>query len=234
MNEKATTQIERSIREIKLHHREAPYRILAYYHDPEVSEFDTSPSDQQFQQAAAYLEYAISELGVQDRDWEWSESDRSAASRSRRRWTRSRLEDMIYGITMELVVSAVHLNLKSREYLSNLSQTGRTPRVRESVNCLVEDLSEDLDDDQIEEIKLVLRLAKVKRDNLVHFGFHSHGAHYFPQLFINVCGFLIQRYADTDDIPELRTMAEYLEDYHRRRSEAELYPEVSVGFEPFG
>lgn len=140
---------------------------------------------------------------------------------------------MIYGINMELVVSAVQLKLKTREYLSELSQTGRTPRIQESINCIVKYLSGDLDDDQIEEIKLVLRLAKAKRDNLVHFGSHSHGAHYFPQLFINVCGFLIRRYADTEDIPELSTMTEYFKDYHRRRSEAEHYPEVSVGFEPF-
>jgi hypothetical protein len=105
----------------------------------------------------------------------------------------------------------------------------RTPPIWRSKERLLEDLETDIAPDSVDEIESVLKLAKRKRDNIAHFGFHYQGAHYYPALFVDVSGFLIERYADTDDIPELKTMTAYRDEYDRRRTDAESYPEVSVG-----
>jgi hypothetical protein len=121
------------------------------------------------------------------------------------------------------------LKIDTKGYLSKLIDKNRTPPIWRSKEHLLEDLGVDLPPESTDEIESVLKLAKRKRDNIAHFGFHYQTAHYYPALFVDVSGFLIERYADTDDIPELETMAAYRDEYDRRRADAESHPEVSVG-----
>lgn len=243
MAETTTEKLERVKKELDEHYASAPERIREYYNNPGGSDFETAPHDQQFQYAAQYIEFAIRELHVPeqyrevevaDRFQYMNAEDRSVQWKKRRRWARQHIEDMLYGIVVELLVSAVHLNIDTEDYIENMIEDdqNRTPHVRESKERLLEDLEGNIDDEAIAEIELVLDIAKDKRNNLVHFGFHYQGAHYFPALFIDVCGFLITRYADTDEIPELETMAEYRAAYERRRGDTEQY-RLSIDFEPF-
>lgn len=233
MHEDTSDQLKREIREVEDHQSAAPYRMMAYYRQPQATMFDIAPHDQQLRRGASFLEFTIETFAFQDSQMDLSTDDRDAEWEGRKRWTTWVIEDLLYCIAAELVVSAAHLKLDTKDYLTHLSAQGRTPYVWESVSEVLDDLRTDLDPSTVEEIELVFELTNIRRNNLVHFGFHSSGAHYFPQLVIDVCGFLINRYADTDDIPELETMAEYREKYDRRRIEAELFPELAVGFEPF-
>lgn len=239
MTRSNVTRIENIIDEVSQHHNEAPERIERYYNNPEDSEFEIAPHDQMFQQAAHYIELALIEVGVPEHRREIDVSDelpyadvegRSVDWEKRRRWVKSQVEDMLYGISMELLVSAAHMKIDTAGYVADLVDKNQTPHVSESTEEVLDDLRGNLSDDAVREIELVLKLAKIKRDNLVHFSFHYQGAHFYTDLFVDVGGFLIDRYADTDDIPELETLAAYRDNRERRRVDAEEYPQVSVDF----
>lgn len=241
MPESTISNLKQILREVEDHHQSVPARFIEYYESPGESEFDLSPHDQQFQHAAHYIEFTLLELSIPERYREVEVADqfqyadigeRPVDWEKRRKWAKQRIEDILYGIAMELLISGVHLKIDTEGYLTELLANNRTPHVNESKKRLLENLEGSIDSDTVEEIDLVLQLAKAKRNNLVHFGFHYQGAHYFPVLFIDVSGFLIDRYADTDDIPELDTMASFRAAYDRRHSEAELYPEVGIDFKP--
>jgi hypothetical protein len=213
------------------HHDQATERIQAYYENPEKSPFDVAPHDQQLQKAAQYLEFTVEEILDYNRGWAEESEDRSIEWLKRRSWSRSQLADLVFGIALELLVSGIHLKLDPDEYVSHLCEKNQTPHINESKSRLIEDLTGKIKEEHVCEVSLVLDLAKKKRDNLVHFGFHYQGAHYYPSLFIDAGGFLIARYADTDDIPELASLAKYRTEYDQGRTEAE-YPELGVSFEP--
>jgi hypothetical protein len=223
--------IKRYNREVKEHHQEAVYEIWAYYHKPEVTEYDYSPHDQQFLQAAAYIDMAITKVGEPGE--EWKDQNLSKSWLSRRDWSRHMAADLQYGVALELIVSAVHLKLKTQDYIRYMvDHNGNTPYIDDSKDCLEEDLESDVTKETVEEINATLKLAKDKRNNLAHFGHHYMGGPNYSDLFVTVAGYLIDRYTDTDEIPELQRMADYLNLLDEQRVDGEIYPDLSIDFRP--
>lgn len=239
MTKSDLSRIESIVNEVTQHHDEAPERIATYYDNPEETKFEDPPHDQIFQQAAHYIELGLIEVGTPDHLREVSISDkltyaniedRSVDWWKQRSWVKNQVEDILYGISMELLVSAAHMKIDTADYVAHLIDENKTPHVSKSKRVLLDNLREDLSSEEVDEIDQVLELAKQKRNNLVHFSFHYQGAHFYTDLFVDVGGYLIDRYADTDDIPELETLEEYLNYRDRQRVEAETYPRVSVDF----
>ena len=231
MEQGTSEQIRQYHQGVKEHHRAATYEIWAYYHDPEVSEYENSPHDQQFKQAAAYIDMSITKVGAAGD--EWKDRDASIDWLSRRDWSRHMAADLFYGIALELIVSAVHLKLNTRDYITHMSDTGgNTPHINTSEDYLKKDLRRNIPTAHVDEIEATLDLAKVKRDNLAHLGHHYRGGPNYSMLFVIVAGYLIDRYADTTEIPELETMAGYLDQLDQERVDSEIYPELSVDFRP--
>jgi len=230
--EKSTFNLIRQYdQEVNNHHRAGTYNIWAYYHEPQVTEYKNAPHDQQFKQAAAYIDIAITKVGTPGNEWE--NRKESIEWLSRRDWSRHMAADLLYGVALELIVSSVHLKLDTLNYVTNMAKTGgKTPRISVSRTRLAEDLRHDIPNSHLKEIEATLDLAKTKRNNLAHFGHHYHGGPNFSMLFVTVAGYLIDRYADTNEIPELQRMAEYLDELDRERVESEVYPELSVDFRP--
>lgn len=224
-------QIKQYSQEVKQHHQSATYRIWAYYHEPKVTKFENAPHDQQFKQAAAYIDLALTKVGNPGNEWE--DRDVSSDWISRRDWSRHMTADLLYGVALELIVSAIHLKLDTRDYVTHMARTeGGTPYIDDSRCYLIQDLDGDIPETHVEEIEETLDLAKVKRNNLVHFGYHYHGGPNYSMLFVRVAGYLIDRYADVNDIPELKKMAGFLDQLDNERTSAEIYPELGVDFRP--
>lgn len=141
--------------------------------------------------------------------------------------------DLLYGVALELIVSAIHLKLEPRDYVTHMSKTdGNTPYIGESRIRLVENLGRNISYAHLKEIEATLDFAKMKRNNLAHFGYHYHGGPNFSMLFVTVAGYLIDRYADTDNIPELEKMEEYLNQLDEEKVSSQVYPELSIDFRP--
>ncbi|GAA0716087.1 hypothetical protein J2744_001813 [Halorubrum trapanicum] len=231
MDQSALEQIKQYQQEVEEHHRAATYEIWAYYHEPEVSKYESSPHDQQFKQAAAYIDMAITKVGAPGD--EWKDRDVSIDWLSRRDWSRHMAADLFYGVALELIVSAVHLKLDPRDYLTYMSiEGGKTPYINDSEEILKGDLRRDISEDHVDEIEGTLKLVRKKRNNLAHLGHHYQGSPNYSILFVTVAGYLIDRYADTTVIPELETMADYLDQLEQDKSDSEIYPELSVDFRP--
>lgn len=164
---------------------------------------------------------------------EWKNRDVSTNWLSRRDWSRHMAADLFYGVALELIVSAVHLKLNSRNYLTYMSNKGgNTPHINDSENILKKDLRRDVPNGHVDEIEATLKLARKKRNNLAHLGHHYQGSPNYSMLFVTVAGYLIDRYADTTEIPELETLADYLDQLEQEKSDSEVYPELSVDFRP--
>lgn len=224
-------QIKQYQQEVEKHHRAATYEIWTYYHEPDASKYESPPHDQQFKQAAAYIDMALTKVGAPGD--EWKDRDVSVHWLSRRDWSRHMAADLFYGVALELIVSAVHLKLDTRGYVTHMAENGnRTPYIGDSEEHLIEDLRQAIPDVHVDEIEATLNLAKMKRNNLAHLGHHYRGSPNYSMLFVTVAGFLIDRYADTTEIPELERMAEYLDQLEQQKADAEIYPELSVDFRP--
>ena len=231
MRQNTLEQIRQYQQEVGEHYRAATYEIWAYYHEPEVSKYGSPPHDQQFKQAAAYIDMAITKVGAPGD--EWKNRDVSTNRLSRRDWSRHMAADLFYGVALELIVSAVHLKLNSRNYLTYMSNKGgNTPHINDSENILKKDLRRDVPNGHVNEIEATLKLARKKRNNLAHLGHHYQGSPNYSMLFVTVAGYLIDRYADTTEIPELETLADYLDQLEQEKSDSEVYPELSVDFRP--
>ncbi|TKX72279.1 MULTISPECIES: hypothetical protein [Halorubrum] len=231
MEQETLEQIKQYQQEVVKHHRAATYEIWAYYHEPDASKYESPPHDQQFKQAAAYIDMALTKVGAPGD--KWKDRDVSVDWLSRRDWSRQMAADLFYGVTLELIVSAVHLKLDPRDYVTHMAKTeGDTPYIDNSRACLVEDLGRDIPYSHLKEIEASIDLAKMKRNNLAHFGHHYLGGSNYSMLFVTVAGYLIDRYADTTEIPELKTMAEYLDQLDQEKADGEIYPELSVDFRP--
>jgi len=179
-------QIIQYHQDVKEHHQAATYKIWAYYHDPRVTKYESAPHNQQFKQAAAYIDMAITKVGTAGD--EWNDRDMSIEWASRRDWSSLMAADLLYGVALELIVSAAHLKIDTRNYVSHMSKTdGDTPYIGESRTCLAEDLGRDIPYAHLKEIEATLDFAKMKRNNLAHFGHHYQGAADFSMLFVMLC-----------------------------------------------
>lgn len=69
MEQDTLDQIKEYHREVKDHHQAAVYEIWAHYHEPQVTEYENAPHDQQFKQAAAYIDMAITKVGTVGDGW---------------------------------------------------------------------------------------------------------------------------------------------------------------------
>lgn len=231
MEQGTLEQIKQYYQEVEEHHQAATYKIWAYYHEPQVTKYENAPHDQQLKQAAAYIDMAITKVGTPGDGWK--DRDVSVEWLSRRDWSRHMAVDLLYGVALELIVSAIHLKLDTRNYVTHMSKCeGDTPHIGDSRVHLAEDLGRDIPYTHLKEIEATLDFAKMKRNNLSHFGYYHHGGPNFSMLFVTVAGYLINRYADTNKIPELERMAEYLNQLDQQRVDGEVYPELSVDFRP--
>ena len=231
MEQSTLEQIRQYQQEVGEHHRAATYEIWAYYHEPEVSKYDSPPHDQQFKQAAAYIDMAITKVGAPGDEWE--DRDVSIDWLSRRDWSRHMAADLFYGVALELIISAVHLKLDPQDYATHMSNNGgKTPYIGDSEGYLTRNLCRDIPNGHVDEVTATLKLARKKRNNLAHLGHHYQGNSNYSMLFVTVAGYLIDRYADTTEIPELETMKDYLDQLENDKSNSEIYPDLSVDFCP--
>jgi hypothetical protein len=140
-------------------------------------------------------------------------------------------EYLALGIATERLLNAVFLCTNPNEFINHLIENnGKTPEYNTAEKVLLNDLSPDLNDEQMRRVKLILDIMRLHRNNIAHFGFHRFSFSKHSSLIYQVLAFLFQRYS-TESIDEVTNMKEYYEEAYRIEEE---YGHVEFPFDESG
>lgn len=202
------SDLEAEIEEIEQHQLAAPQRIRSFYFDEEeppegFDQFEREPHQMMLDSAA-----------------EWAVMPRSVFGEVRvvgEGLPVNEFEYLALGVATERLLNAVFLYKNPKKFTYHLSKNGgKTPEYEKGEAVLLDNLSSELNDEQMKRVKLVLDIMRMQRNNVAHFGFHRFSfSKHFPLIY-QVLAFLFQKYS-TELTEEVTKMREYYERSTRKK-----------------
>lgn len=198
--------LEKDLRWIDKRINEAHDQVKAAYADQLEIEYDGPeydspiPPDQLLIQDA--LRYAVFASESFPHDGEPAE------------FTGPQLRLLVLGVSAELLLTGISLDIEPQEFVQKLERTSNTPGFHECRRELMQDLDKYTKRER-ETIDHVLKILRRHRNNLAHFGLeHSEFSRHLVYFF-EVIGHLASRYAEQ----ELRELEHLRQTQRRMRSQ---------------
>lgn len=212
------TDLQENIEEIEQHQKLAPQRLRAFYSEEEepptnFSQLPRPPHQTMIENAA---EWALMTRNQFD--------DRRVLGEGP---PLGEFEYLALGVATERFLNAIYLLKNTDQFIQHLEDNGKTPDYEDAEKILIKDLTIDLDSSQIRRIKLILKIVRLHRNNIAHFGFHRLTVSKHMALIYQVLAFLFQRYSSES----LDVVDELLKYYDRAHRIPEEYGHIDFPFD---